>query len=246
MESRVAALESLVSHLTSENAGLRQVVSTLQLDVTHFKNRVDQQQNSITATKINTTSDQEDLNSNVIISGVDVNENTTATDLLAVYEGLISHLNISEVAELAPVSVTVLPTSSTKTNATFRPIRVQLQSVAAKVKLLQTRRVKKDILQSEIGLESTSRRPILISEQLTRANQELLYQARSLRGQNNFKFVWSTNGQILARRTENTKVIRITDTEHVNRIRAELNLEKLPEHGRLHTTTSVQHGSNIP
>lgn len=118
------------------------------------------------------------------------------------YEDVRSHLNISDVADLDPFSVTALASSSSKFNATSRSNRVQFASVAAKVKFLQIRRVKKDILPSHLGIDNTTRRPVLISEQLTRDNQELLYQARSLRGLNKFKFVWSTNGQILARQRE--------------------------------------------
>lgn len=227
LESRVTALEALVSQLTSENSDLRQLVSSLQLEVAQCKDRVEQHRTATTSSENNISLDQQELNSNIVIRGVEVKEDTPESELLAVYEGIRSHLNISEESDLAPVSVSVLSSNPAKSN-NFRPFLVQLPTVAAKVKFLQIRRIKKDILLSDIGINSTSRRPILISEQLTRTNQELLFQARSLRGQNKFKFVWSTNGQILARHSEKSKVIRIIDTAHVNRLREEFNLEPLP------------------
>lgn len=249
LASRLASLETLVSQLTSENRDLRQTITSLQSEVTQCKSQIEQQRipsTAIPSTALdsNVSLDQQELNTNIVIRGVDVKEDTPESELLAVYEGLRSHLQISKEADLAPVSVTVLSANPLKPNASSRPIRVQLSSVAAKSKLLQIRRVKKDITLSDIGINSASRSTILISEQLTRSNQELLYQARSLRGRNNFKFVWSSNGQILARLRENTKVIRILDTAHVNRLRAEFNLEPLTEHGRRHTSTTIQLASN--
>lgn len=243
LESRLTSLETLVSQLTSENSELRKTVASLQLEVEQCNNRAQQHRSSAIASETNVSLDQQDLNSNIVIRGVDVKEDTSESHLLAVYEGLRSHLNISSEADLAPISVTVLSSNPTKAN-TSRPIKVQLSSLAAKVKFLQVRRAKKDIFPSDIGINDGARRPILISEQLTRSNQELLYQARSLRGQDRYKFVWSTNGQILARQKENTKVIRIVDTVHVNRLRADFNLVPLPEHGRLHASTTFQHDSS--
>lgn len=241
LESRISALESTVERLSTENQDLRQSVVSLQSELEQCRNQLGRQV-SINSSECNTSLDQQEINTNIVIRGVEISESHTEGDLRAVYEGLRDHLDSSDIEELAPVSVELLPSRST--NRCNRPIRVQLKTVAAKERFLQIRRVKKDILPSDIGISSTSRSPILITEQLTRANQELLYKARSLRGQNKFKFVWSSNGQILARQRENAKVIRILDEDHVNRIRAELQLDPLPTNGRLYTTTVAQSGSN--
>lgn len=81
---------------------------------------------------------------------------------------------------------------------------------------------------------------MIISEELTRSNQELLYQARSLRIRGNYKFVWSCNGQVLARFRKKSKVVRIVDTAHVNFLRAQVNLDPLPENGRRSSGTSFR------
>lgn len=229
LETRLSTLEAIVAQLTTENTGLREIVAQLQLGITTAN----------LPSGSETQHEQEELNTNVVIRGVVATTESTESDLRSIYDGIRSHLNVSDCAELEPVSVTVLSSNSTNTSNSSRPIRVKLPSVAAKVKFLQIRRTKKDILPSDIGINSTSRRPILISEQLTRGNQELLYKARSLRGQDHYKFVWSSNGQILVRQKANSKVIRILDSEHVNRLRAELNLEPLLEDGRFYASTSV-------
>lgn len=119
-----------------------------------------------------------------------------------------------------PVSESVLPSTSSRARG---PLQVQLQSVAVKKQFLQVRRTKKDILPADFGIIQKNKRPILITEQLTRQNRELLFKARSLGGGDGYKFVWSSNGQVLASKTPNSKVIRITDIEHVNCLIAELN-----------------------
>lgn len=247
LETRLSSLEAIVSHLTVENTELRETVAQLQLCVPRIEQQSSENlQSSLAPFGIESSPDQAQLNSNIVIRGVEATAESTDSELRAIYEGLRSHLNISECADFEPVSVTVLSSNSSRVKNCIKPIRIQLPSVATKVKFLQIRRAKRDILQSDIVANSTSRRPVLISEQLTRENQELLYKARSLRGQNNYKFVWSSNGQILARQRLNSKVVRITDSEHVNRLRAELNLEPLPENGRLHATSSVCGDSNNP
>lgn len=143
------------------------------------------------------------------------------------YSGIRTHLGIADVRDLDPVSIRIVPSIPGKPTSSSRPLQVQLASVVAKRQLLQVTRVEKDILPSDIGLRQQSCPPILITEHLSRLNQELLFQARSLRGLDNYTFVWSCNGQILARRTENTKVMRVIDTAHVNRLRTELGLEPL-------------------
>lgn len=92
------------------------------------------------------------------------------------------------------------------------------------------RRVKKTISQADIGINSSISHPILVSEELTRSNQELLFQERSLRSQGNYKFVWSFNGQVLARYRQGSKVIRIIDSTHVNELREGLSLEPISDY----------------
>lgn len=240
LESRLSTLETLVSQLTTENTELRLIVTKLQSELTEIERRSPAPHES----DAGISAEQLEINTNIVIRGIPLKGTTPESELRVVYEGIRSHLNISDCAEFEPVSLTVLASNTDKDSVANRPIRVQLRTVAAKTKFLQIRRVKKDIFQSDIGINCTSRRSILITEQLTRRNQELLYRARSLRCKDSFKFVWSSNGQILARQNQNSKVIRIVDAAHVNQLRSEANLEPLPENGRFYASTTGQISSN--
>lgn len=103
-----------------------------------------------------------------------------------------------------------------------RPFVVKLASKEAKRKFLQARRAKKDIRPSDIAHNQANNKPIFVTERLTSKNQKLLFEARSLRGRDQYKFVWSNNGKILARRKKNSTVIRIKDSSDVDRLRLAL------------------------
>lgn len=240
LESGLNNLEISFNNICAENTNLKQAVNKLQGEVFQLKDQIELLRTTTKSSDSSSTSDQLELNSNIIIRGIDVTDNTPDSELLAVYEGLRTHLGVSDVAELIPVSVKVLAPNPLNAKTSFRPIQVVLTSITAKKKFLEIRRSKKDIHPSDIGITNNFQRPILVTEQLTRSNQELSYQARSLRGHDGYKFIWSNNDQILARFKHNSKVIRVTDKTHINQLRLGLNREPLVEDGRHRATTFVQ------
>lgn len=246
LESRLNVVETCSNQLIVENTELKQAVERLQTEVNELKGLHDSNRLSTSPAVSLNSGDQQEINPNIIIRGIETKNDTSAADLTNIYEGIRAHLGISDIPDLAPVSVTLLSSNAAKPNSTLRPIKVVLPSVAAKTKFLQVRRTKKDIVQADIGITSNSKRPVLITEQLTRANQVLLYQARSLREQGNFKFIWSKNGEIFGRHKPNSRVIRIIDKTHINHLREQLGLQPLSNYGRLHTGTDDQSAEDNP
>lgn len=237
LEGRLASLESTVSVIIAENSELKHLINNLQSDLSNSTELISQIQLQRTdlplqveqTVSTEVTAEQDTLNANIVIRGLEVTETTSESDLRSIYEGLRNHLGVSNIAEFDPVGVSVIESSTAARKASYRPILVKFTSAESKRKFLQVRRVKKDIFISDIGIDSNSRRPVLVSEQLTQANQELLYQARALRGDNGFKFVWSSNGQILVRSKPHAKVIRITDIAHINRLKTAINSHQQDE-----------------
>lgn len=158
-----------------------------------------------------------------------------------VFEAIRTHLDITNDDIFDPISITVLPSANSKPTAS-KTIQVRFRSVVAKRQFLQVRRTKKHISPADLNLVQDSKKAILITEQLTRSNQELLYAARSLRNTHKFKFVWSNNGQILVRQQQGSKVTRITDISQINELRATINLNPLtlPRNGRLPTDANLE------
>lgn len=229
-ETRVSELEAQCTRLTTENEDLKKTVAELSCGIDRIK--------LAPLSDIGVSQEQQELNANIVIRGIEVEENAKESDLLAIYHKISNHLGIADSPDHEPIAAKILSSSNNKSKSNppaTKPIQIKLHSITAKRQFLQARRIKRDILPSDIGIVQNSKKALLITEELTRKNQELLYQARSLRGRDKFKFVWSNNGQILARADHKSKVLRITDINHVNSIKAEF---QQSENGRHNATES--------
>lgn len=243
--TKFAESEETYNQLKSENNNLNLAIIGLKSEISFLSTEIQQLKTNKPQPDNRPDAEQQLLNCNIVIRGAGAIATTPESELTAVYSGLRSHLGVADVVEFDPVSVKVINSNpADKKNTSVKPIQVQFRSVDAKRKFLQVRRVKKNISQIDIGIKRTTSCPILVSEELTRSNQELLFQARSLRSQGNYKFVWSCDGQVLVRYSQNSKVIRIIDTAHVNQLRAGLNLEPISDHGRHQPGASIQPSSN--
>lgn len=225
----------------------QELTNELKLEVAELNRQIQQFTEAQSLVEKGITLEQQEINTNIVIRGVDLSEITTQSDLLSLYNNIRSHLGIANINEFAAVSARILqPNNRPSSNAkgkTAEIVQVQLSTVAAKRQFLQISRAKKDIVPADIGLIQKSKLPVLITEQLTRGNQELLFFARSLRGTHRYKYVWSCNGQILVRLKERSKVIRIRDIEHVNQLRTEIQLQPLARNGRLQSRSFIEPGS---
>lgn len=168
LESRLNAVETSSNQMVAENIELKQAVERLQTEVNELKAQHDIHRLTTSPTNCIISGAQQEVNPNIIIRGIETDNNTSAADLMNIYEGIRAHPGIADIPDLAPVSVSLLSSNAAKPNSTLRPIKVVLPSVAAKTKFLQVRRTKKDIVQADIGITSNSKRPVLITEQLTR------------------------------------------------------------------------------
>lgn len=237
-------LESKLKDSTEYNIRLAAENSELRSELTHIKSELSFLRDQRHLDKLckalpegGVSADQESINANIIIRGIDLDHEAGQDTLLKKFDKIRSHLGVAEVSDFEATDIAVLQpkASSIKdASALHKTIRVKFRSVDHKRRFLQVRRAKKSILPSEVGFDQKSRKPILIVEQLTKQNQELLFNARSLRTSADFKFVWSNNGQILARHRQGSKVTRIIDNNHINQLRSQF------------TSTQPKDGLNHP
>lgn len=85
-----------------------------------------------------------------------------------------------------------------------------------KTKLLAARRGK-SIFTTDLNI-SRKKQQIYLNQYLVKDNYQLLKYTRKLKLESGFKFVWSDNGQILAKRKEGDKAMLITSKDEVDRI----------------------------
>lgn len=254
IEFKLRDSEDCVTRLNTENAILKSSISELKTEVSDLRSEVNllnkQRLSNVTPGEV-ITIEQQQLNSNIIIRGVELEESQceSESEPLKVFNKICAHLGITDEEEFKPVLAKVFPAAKTNIESKAnRTIQVRLRSISAKRNFLQIRRVRKDILPSDIGLSQKSKKGILITEQLTKVNQELLYAARSLRHTHRYKFVWSNNGQILARPSQQSKVIRIKSIDHINELRSNINLEpfSFPNYERLLTRSTIEANQSNP
>lgn len=184
--TRVTTLEEVTTSLVNR-------IDTLSETITSLKETVVEQRKVIETfeeTRVSSSDvsiEQERINNNIVIRGLEVEESTSEGALLATFENICTHIGISVGEELRPLSATLIDSKSKAV--------INLVSREAKQRFLQARRIKRDIRPSEIGHTQRSNRPLIITEQLTREIQRLLFEARSLRGRDKFKCIWSDTCQ---------------------------------------------------
>lgn len=210
-------LERITSELSSKVEDLSGVINLLNSTVAEQRKVIESYETSIEASINEVSVEQEQISNNIVIRGLEVHEDTPESTLKETFERICDHIGIERSA-CKPISAELLPCSTTSKTRSNRPFIVRLESRTHKQKFLQARRIKRDIRPSEIQHEQRGNRPLIITEQLTKENQKLFLEARSLRTRGKFKFVWTHHGQILARQKKRSPVIRIrnlSDVEHL-------------------------------
>lgn len=76
-----------------------------------------------------------------------------------------------------------------------------------------------DLQTSDIGLSTRKSNRIRLSEQLTPMNQQLLNEARQLRT-HGYKFIWSKNGRIMARKTATSNIVVIHNYDCIDSLKS--------------------------
>lgn len=214
-------MEEISSTLVEQVNTLSETIKSLNLTVAEQRVVINSYEETAEASINGISVEQERINNNIVVRGLLFEESVEESTLISAFENICTHIGVSSESELKPVSAKVIQLSSEKEGGP-RPFIVSLVSREAKRKFLQARRIKRDIRPSEINHKQKSDKPIIVTEQLTKDNQKLLFEARSLRGRNKFKFIWSSHGQILARRKKRSTVIRIKDSSDVERLRVSL------------------------
>lgn len=94
-------------------------------------------------------------------------------------------------------------------NKNAEPIIVTFMKKETKEKFMSSRR-RRSVYAKEIGF-GNSQNQIYVNEHLTSRNKELLWNARNIRKERNYKYVWYNHGNIYLRKNDNSEIIRIND-----------------------------------
>lgn len=152
--------------------------------------------------------EQYSRNANVEIKGVPICKEESLPELMAKIGDKIGEpISTSDIEMCHRVPV---PKTANQQN-----IIVQFARRTKRDAILDKAR-KAKILGTDLGL--TGANPVFINEHLCPELKRLLGQAISRKREVGWRFVWVRNGHILARRAENTPVLRITHASDVARM----------------------------
>lgn len=144
---------------------------------------------------------------NLVIHGLPLKPNE---DLKSFMCDLAGRLKLTNFQEDEICKIHRLPTQD-KSN-TSPPILVQFQNASVQEKWFRARKDLPDLAEPEKFPR------LYFNENLTRMNSELFRLARSKGKENGFKFVWTRNGKVLARKSEGAPFIRIEKLSDLDKI----------------------------
>lgn len=145
--------------------------------------------------------DQKELKNNFVIQGIPYQQNENLPEI------------ITKIGQNLGVS--------TGKYTAFRFAKQGDKDGAIKVKF-EDENIKKDMLKSkkkfalqcqDLGYNKNNK--IYLNHDLTRANLQLFKEARNFKTRHGFKYLWFSNGNILLRKEDNSKIIQVEDLEQL-------------------------------
>lgn len=182
-----------LKHLKKENDTIKADNSRLSNEIIEIKQKLD-------------TLEQQNLGISVEINGVPKSNNENC---LAVVQTIVKQLNIN-----ASVSEA---TRITLSDNKIPIIVAKLDTIDMRRDLIRANKTKKlnaNMLSSNWSTDSK----IYINERLTKEKRILYSKTRAAAKVSNFKFVWINNADILVRKDENSKIIRIRFSTDLNKL----------------------------
>lgn len=97
------------------------------------------------------------------------------------------------------------------------PIIVKFIKRNVKEDILQKRRVKRDFSTRHMNLQSDM--PVYINESLCPVRRAVFYEARRVKNEKGYKYLWIRNGKILIRKTDGSQVIDLRNIKDVHSLK---------------------------
>lgn len=154
-----------------------------------------------------------DNNSNgrkIEIHGIPLHQNENLEEIvIKIAENFDQQLKIEDIDEAYRIK-------QNKDNRKNNPIMISFVRKSTKEKFMSMRK-KRSFFTDEIGFKDI-RTQIYINEYLTKQRKELLWKTKQTKTEKKYKFLWTKNGNIFIRRTENSEIVRITSEEDLEKI----------------------------
>lgn len=209
LSSKYDELKLKYDQVISDNAQLMKSNTDIESTNTELKH-----QNFEIMKEINLIK-QTELKKNAVIFGVpNVRDHHS---LLVTFNNILQKLNINE------DDVDIDDIFQKKTTTEQAPIFIKFKQLKNKIDFMQatksfTRINKTTLNTSDVGFTNINK--IVIVDQLTESNRKLLKEAQQLRI-HGYKFIWTKNGKIFAKKREEAEVVEINNLNIIHELKSQ-------------------------
>lgn len=153
---------------------------------------------------------QENMKKNIVLFGAPSVANPHSLNVI--FQKLLDHLNINrEEVELEDIY-------QMKTNEPQAPIFIKFKHYKTKIDFMQANKNMRTFA-NNIGFDNNNNK-IILADQLTENNRNLLKEAKSLRN-HGFKHIWVKNGNVLVRKSDNSEVIIVKTLNDIRNLKSQ-------------------------
>ncbi|CAH0551076.1 unnamed protein product [Brassicogethes aeneus] len=202
-------MSSCFDNIKKENENLNAIIKTEKEENKKYKEKVEKLEKRVLDLE------QEQRKNNLLLMNVPFEENENVTDKIAKILNKIGVIN-AEYSECMR-----LPKKGNIKNANT-PILLKLKTNKIKEEIMKKKSNFGKLEASDCELPGTN--TLFINEDLAPAKQLLFKKARDVKKENNFKFVWATNGKIFIRKKENDPAIQIQCEDDLFRLTRKKNV----------------------
>lgn len=144
--------------------------------------------------------EQKELKNNLIVNGIQYMQNENLSEIIN---------KIGQILEVPTGQYTAYRLKQGEKNSA---IKIILQDENTKKEMLKSK--KKFTLQTkDLGYSTNNK--IYLNHDLTKANLELFKEAKTFKKENGYKYLWISNGNILLRKDEKSKIVQVEDKEQL-------------------------------
>lgn len=200
----LGALNEKVELLESENTRLRAEVSVIRKDKLRHPDLADMQSKMDQMQLDMNEKEQALLINDVEISGVPEYQGESCTHIVKALALKLGTTIVDQ--DIVSASRVGPPREAAAANEDARPrprsLVVRLARRSLRDELLKAVRVRRGIDSGDIGLPEHSPQSVHVNERLTKTNRKIFWRARKAGSAANWKYVWTKEGRIYAKRTD--------------------------------------------
>lgn len=213
LHESMSYISEQLDNLKKENADLRKLLSTVSSDLRLLKeeNKTLKEKLEVTISRVKLLEDESMRQQqwirlqNIEITGIPENRDESTSDLV---RRVVQHIGVSIEESDLEFAHRVQPRRTTSAERA-RPIVARLRHRSVKDKIIAAARKNRNITTRELGMGGESNR-VFVNEHLTKENKMLLSSCKQRAKEVNFKYIWTKNCRIYARKNDVSPPIPIS------------------------------------